>query len=73
MAGAGTRGSGEGAVGVRRDEDDREGLYLGDAINFLLSARRSGRAVDDYYREKLEFFQRWLALGLGGEDEVNAP
>ncbi len=51
-------------------------LHLGDAIHFFLSAKRaggrSGKTVDDY-RKKLELFQRWLALRLGGEDEVDAP
>ena len=53
-----------------------EGLYLGDAIHFFLSAKRAGgrsqRTVDDY-RKKLELFQRWLAVRLGGEDAVDAP
>src|SRR5215218_6600216 len=51
-------------------------LYLGDAIHFFLSAKRAGgrsqRTVDDY-RKKLELFQRWLAVRLGGEDGVDAP
>ncbi len=51
-------------------------LYLGDAIHFFLSAKRAGgrseKTVADY-RKKLELFQRWLALRLGGEDEVDAP
>lgn len=50
-------------------------LYLGDAIHFFLSAKRAGgrseRTVDDY-RKKLELFQRWLALRLGGEGAVDA-
>jgi site-specific recombinase XerD len=53
-----------------------EGLYLGDAIHFFLSAKRAGgrspRTVDDY-RKKLELFQRWLANRIGGEDAVDAP
>ncbi len=65
-----------GAVGARGGEDDRDVLYLGDAIHFFLSAKRAGgrsdKTVDDY-RKKLELFQRWLALRLGGEDEVDAP
>jgi integrase/recombinase XerD len=51
-------------------------LYLGDAIHFFLSAKRAGgrsqRTLDDY-RKKLELFQRWLAVRLGGEDAVDAP
>jgi integrase/recombinase XerD len=51
-------------------------LYLGDAIHFFLSAKRAGgrtqRTVDDY-RKKLELFQHWLAVRLGGEDAVDAP
>jgi integrase/recombinase XerD len=51
-------------------------LYLGDAIHFFLLAKRAGgrsqRTVDDY-RKKLELFQRWLAVRLGGEDAVDAP
>jgi integrase/recombinase XerD len=53
-------------------------LYLGDAIHFFLSAKRAGgrsqRKIDDY-RKKLELFQRWLAVRLGGEDSeaVDAP
>ncbi len=51
-------------------------LYLGDAIHFFLSAKRAGgrsqRTVDDYTK-KLELFQRWLAVRLGGEDAVDAP
>ncbi len=65
-----------GAVGARGGEDDRDVFYLGDAIHFFLSAKRAGgrsdKTVDDY-RKKLELFQRWLALRLGGEDEVDAP
>ncbi len=65
-----------GTVGARLGEDDRDGLYLGDAIHFFLSAKRAGgrseKTVDDY-RKKLELFQRWLAKRLGGEDEVDAP
>jgi integrase/recombinase XerD len=51
-------------------------LYVGDAIHFFLSAKRAGgrsrRTLDDY-RKKLELFQRWLAVRLGGEDAVDAP
>jgi len=53
-------------------------LYLGDAIHFFLSAKRAGgrskRTIDDY-RKKLELFQRWLAVRLGGEESeaVDAP
>ena len=53
-----------------------EGLYLGDAIHFFLSAKRAGgrseRTIDDY-RKKLELFQRWAAVRLGGEGAVDAP
>src|SRR5215217_5354811 len=56
--------------------DGPEGLYLGDAIHFFLSAKRAGgrseRTIDDY-RKKLELFQRWLAGRLGGQDAVDAP
>src|SRR5215217_1657435 len=56
--------------------DGPEGLYLGDAIHFFLSAKRAGgrseRTVDDY-RKKLELFQRWVATRYGGEDAVDAP
>ncbi len=51
-------------------------LYLGDAIHFFLSAKRAGgrseRTIDDY-RKKLELFQRWLAVRVGGETAVDAP
>ncbi len=50
-------------------------LYLGDAIHFFLSAKRAGgrseRTIDDY-RKKLELFQRWLAVRVGGEGAVDA-
>src|SRR5215208_2272080 len=56
--------------------DAPEGLYLGDAIHFFLSAKRAGgrsaRTIDDY-RKKLELFQRWIARRLGGQDAVDAP
>jgi integrase/recombinase XerD len=65
-----------GAVGARGGEDERDELYLGDAIHFFLSAKRAGgrseKTVDDY-RKKLELFQRWLAVRIGGEDAVDAP
>ncbi len=52
------------------------GLYLGDAIDFFLNAKRAGgrseRTIDDY-RKKLELFQRWAAERLGGEDAVDVP
>ena len=51
------------------------GLYLGDAIDFFLNAKRAGgrseRTIDDY-RKKLGLFQRWAAARLGGEDAVDA-
>src|SRR5215204_5728764 len=51
-------------------------LYLGDAIHFFLSAKRAGgrsqRTIDDY-RKKLELFQRWLAVRIGGEHAVDVP
>lgn len=57
-------------------ESSKEELYFGDAIHFFLSAKRAGgrseRTVDDY-RKKLELFQRWLAVRLGGEGAVDAP
>ena len=53
-----------------------DGLWLGDAIHFFLSAKRAGgrseKTVDDY-RKKLELFQRWLAVRVEGEDAVDAP
>src|SRR5215210_8184543 len=56
--------------------DAPEGLYLGDAIHFFLSAKRAGgrsaRTMDDY-RKKLELFQRWIARRLGGDDAVEVP
>ena len=65
-----------GAVGARLGADDRDGLWLGDAIHFFLSAKRAGgrseKTVDDY-RKKLELFQRWLAVRVEGEDAVDAP
>ncbi len=51
-------------------------LFLGDAIELFLKAKRAGgrgdKTIDDY-RKKLELFQRWLAVRVGGEDEVDAP
>jgi len=51
-------------------------LYLGDAIHFFLSAKRAGgrseRTIDDH-RKKLEFFQLWLAVRIGGEHAVDVP
>ncbi len=65
-----------GAVGARLGEDDRDGLWLGDAIHFFLLAKRAGgrseKTVGDY-RKKLELFQRWLAVRVEGEDAVDAP
>ena len=59
-----------------RGEDDREPLYLGDAMHLFLSAKRAGgrseKTVDDY-RKKLDLFQRWMARRVGGEDAVDAP
>jgi len=53
-----------------------EGLYLGDAIHFFLNAKRAGgrseRTIDDY-RKKLELFQCWVAVRLGGEGAVDVP
>ena len=72
MEEAGTRDAPEAIDG----KTDPEGLHLGDAIHFFLSAKRAGgrseRTVDDY-RKKLELFQRWAAVRLGGEDAVDAP
>ena len=63
----------EAAVGAEVRDD---GLWLGDAIHFFLSAKRAGgrseKTVDDY-RKKLELFQRWLAVHVEGEDAVDAP
>src|SRR4028118_46236 len=75
MAEAGTRG----APGAVDRETGPDGLYLGDAIDFFLNAKRAGgrseRTIDDY-RKKLELFQRWVAERYGGEqgtEEVDAP
>jgi site-specific recombinase XerD len=75
MAEAGTRG----APGAVDGETGPDGLYLGDAIDFFLNAKRAGgrseRTIDDY-RKKLELFQRWVAERYGGEqgtEEVDAP
>ncbi len=65
--------------GLREDGDGRapgaQELYLGDAIFFFLSAKRAGgrseKTLDDY-RKKLELFQRWLAVRVGGDDAVDA-
>ena len=54
------------------DAGDADKLYLGDAIDFFLSAKRAGgrseRTIDEY-RKKLDLFQRWMAsrLGDGGD------
>ncbi len=53
-----------GAVGARLGEDDR--------ISAKRAGGRSEKTVDDY-RKKLELFQRWLAIRIGGEDGVDAP
>ncbi len=46
------------------------GLYLGDAIDFFLGAKRAGgrseRTIDEY-RKKLDLFQRWMATRLGDD------
>jgi|GEM_PF-1398360 len=75
MAEAGTRG----VPGAVDRETSPDGLYLGDAIDFFLNAKRAGgrseRTIDDY-RKKLELFQRWVAERYGGEqgtEEVDAP
>ena len=72
MVRAGTRGA-PGAVYGKTGPD---GLYLGDAIDFFLNAKRAGgrsqRTIDDY-RKKLELFQRWAAERLGGDGAVDAP
>jgi hypothetical protein len=51
-------------------------LYLGDAIHLFLNAKRAGgrseRTIDDH-RKKLEFFQLWLAVRIGGEHAVDVP
>ncbi|CAA9472680.1 MAG: hypothetical protein AVDCRST_MAG02-3864 [uncultured Rubrobacteraceae bacterium] len=75
MTEAGTRD----APGAVEGKTCPDGLYLGDAIDFFLSAKRAGgrseRTIDDY-RKKLELFQRWAAECHGGErgtEEVDAP
>jgi hypothetical protein len=63
----------EATVGAEVRDD---GLWLGDAIDFFLSAKRAGGRSEktvDGYRKKLELFQRWLAVRLGGEDALDAP
>lgn len=53
--------------------DERE-RYLGDAIDFFLSAKRAGgrsaRTIDEY-RKKLDLFQRWAASRIAGDGEVD--
>jgi site-specific recombinase XerD len=53
------------------ENSEAEQLYLGDAINFFLNAKRAGgrseKTIDDY-RKKLELFHRWLA-----KDDYDAP
>ena len=75
MAEAGTRGT----PGEVDEKTVPHGLYLGDAIDFFLNAKRAGgrseRTIEDY-RKKLELFQRWVAERYGGErgiEEVDAP
>ncbi len=72
MAEAGTRD----ATGAADGKAGPDGLYLGDAIDFFLNAKRaggrSGRTIDDY-RKKLELFQRWAAARVGGQDAVDVP
>ena len=74
MADKATRERAVGAEGLTADADG--GPWLGDAIHFFLSAKRAGgrstRTIDDYGK-KLELFQRWLAVTLGGGDAVDAP
>jgi hypothetical protein len=77
----------EGRMGPMADVEMREveaevqddGLWLGDAIHFFLSAKRAGgrseRTLDDY-RKKLELFQRWVADRYGNQrqtEELDAP
>ena len=57
------------------EDEEVGGLYLGDAIHFLLSAKRAGgrseRTIDEY-RKKLDLFQRWMAARSakhGGDDD----
>ena len=73
MVNSAIEGAGEGAT----EGEVKETLYLGDAIDFFLNAKRSGgrsqRTVEDY-RKKLELFQRWLAARYGerqGSEEVS--
>ena len=53
--------------------EDRD-PYLGDAIEFFLSAKRAGgrspRTIDEY-RKKLDLFQRWVAARVAGAGEVD--
>jgi integrase/recombinase XerD len=56
-----------------RGVEDGE-LYLGDAIHFFLSAKRSAGRSDrtiDEYRKKLDLFQRWMAARLAGADNTS--
>ena len=70
----GKDGSGEVVGNV--DEDLVDGLYVGDAIQFFLDAKRAGgrseRTILEY-RKKLDLFQRWVAARLEGEGAVDAP
>lgn len=77
-----TEGATETRTVERSADEEAGGLYLGDAIDFFLGAKRSGgrseRTIDEY-RKKLDLFQRWLAARFaehdGDEDDppVDAP
>lgn len=61
-------------TGPRDDVGRPDERYLGDAIDFFLSAKRAGgrssRTIDEY-RKKLDLFQRWAAPRVAGEGEVD--
>lgn len=57
----------EGRIGA----DEKEQLYLGDAIDFFLNSKRSGgrsqKTISDY-QKKLDLFQRWASGRISGEE-----
>ncbi len=68
-------GTHEAMTGQSRREPNPEEVYLGDAINFFLGAKRAGgrseRTLEEY-RKKLDLFQRWVAAGTGEDEAVDA-
>jgi site-specific recombinase XerD len=69
-------GTHETMSGKSRREPDPGEVYLGDAINFFLGAKRAGgrseRTLEEY-RKKLDLFQRWVAVSMGEDEAVDAP